>query len=71
MRSLICAVCLMVLPAAPTTAQDSAQNPEQAAWTVLNAGLNDNSTDVRIRAVHVLGELNNNAKAKDAAISAC
>jgi HEAT repeat protein len=70
MRSLICAVCLMVLPAAPSTAQDSAQNPEQAAWTVLNAGLNDNSTDVRIRAVHVLGELNNNAKAKDAAISA-
>jgi len=36
----------------------------------LNTGLNDNSTDVRVRAVHVLGELNNNAKAKDAAISA-
>jgi len=60
----------MVLPAAPSTAQDSAQTPEQAAWTVLNAGLNDNSTDVRVRAVHVLGELSNNPKAKDAAISA-
>jgi len=70
MRSLICAICLMVLAAGPSTAQDSAQTPEQTAWTVLNSGLKDNSTDVRVRAVHVLGELNGNAKAKDAAISA-
>ena len=72
MRLLICAVCLVVLTIAstPSTAQDSAKTPDQSAWTVLNTGLNDNSTDVRVRAVHVLGELNNNAKAKDAAISA-
>lgn len=72
MRSLICAICLVVLPTAATrsTAQDSAQTQEQTAWTVLNTGLEDNSTDVRVRAVHVLGELNGNAKAKDAAISA-
>jgi HEAT repeat protein len=71
MRSLICAVCLVVLPtaAAPSTAQDSAPTTEQTAWTVLSTGLVDNSTDVRTRAVHVLGELNGNAKAKDAAIS--
>ena len=72
MRSLICAICLVVLltAAARSTAQDSAQTKEQTAWTVLNTGLEDNSTDVRVRAVHVLGELNGNAKAKDAAISA-
>ena len=72
MRSLICAICLVVLltGAARSTAQDSAQTKEQTAWTVLNTGLEDNSTDVRVRAVHVLGELNGNAKAKDAAISA-
>ncbi len=72
MRSLICAVCLIVLPTVtlPCSAQDSSQTPEQAAWTVLNAGLNDNSTDVRGRAANVLGELNGNAKAKDAAIAA-
>ena len=72
MRSLICAICLVVLPitAAPSTAQDSAQTQEQSAWTILSTGLVDNSTDVRVRAVHVLGELNGNAKAKDGAISA-
>ena len=72
MRSLICAVCLVVLPTAtvPSIAQVPAQTPEQNAWTELNTGLRDNSTDVRVRAVHVLGELNGNAKAKDAAISA-
>jgi len=72
MRSLICAICLVVLltAAARSTAQDSAQTKEQTAWTVLNTGLEDNSTDVRVRAVHVLGELNGNVKAKDAAISA-
>jgi HEAT repeat protein len=72
MRSLICAICLIVLPAAatPPTAQDSAQPPEQTAWTVLNTGLENKSTDVRVRAAHVLGELNSDAKAKDAAISA-
>src|SRR5271170_1161769 len=72
MKSLICAICLVILltAAARSTAQDSAQTKEQTAWTVLNTGLEDNSTDVRVRAVHVLGELNGNAKAKDAAISA-
>jgi HEAT repeat protein len=71
MRSLICAICLFVLPTAAAIAQDPAQTKEQTAWTVLlSTGLVDNSTDVRVRAVHVLGELNGNAKAKDAAISA-
>lgn len=72
MRLLICAICLVVLStvATPSTAQDSAQAQEQTAWTVLNTGLKDNSTDVRAIAAHVLGELNGNAKAKDAAISA-
>ena len=72
MRSMICAICLAILPAAaaPSTVQDSAQTQEQTAWTVLNTGITNDSTDVRGIAVHVLGELNGNAKAKNAAISA-
>ncbi len=74
MRSVFCAICLLVLSTAALSsiAQDASttQTPEQTAWTVLNTGLEDNSTDVRVRATRVLGELNGNAKAEDAAISA-
>jgi len=74
MRSVFCAICLLVLSTAALSsiAQDASttQTPEQTAWTVLNTGLEDNSTDLRVRATRVLGELNGNAKAEDAAISA-
>ena len=73
MRSVVCAFSLVILStaAAPAIAQDAtAQTPQQTAWTVLNAGLEDNSTDVRVRAVRVLGELSDDRKAEDAALSA-
>ena len=74
MRSAVCAFCLLTMSAAALSsiAQDAAttQTPEQTAWTVLNTGLEDNSTDLRVRATVVLGELNGDGKAEDAALSA-
>ena len=73
LRSFFCVFSLVILSAAATLsiAQDATtQTPQQTAWTVLNAGLEDNSTDLRVRAVRVLGELNGNKKAEDAALSA-
>src|SRR5271154_2593875 len=73
MKSAFCAIGLLVLSSAATfaTAQDaSTQTPDQTAWTVLNIGLENNSTDLRVGATRVLGELNGNAKAEDAALSA-
>ena len=73
LRSFFCVFSLVILSAAATLsiAQDATtQTPQQTAWTVLNAGLEDNSTDLRVRAARVLGELNGNKKAEDAALSA-
>jgi HEAT repeat protein len=73
LRPFVCVFSLIILSATatPLIAQDAtAQAPEQTAWTVLNAGLEDNSTDTRVRAVRVLGELKDDKKAEEAAISA-
>lgn len=67
-------MALVVLSTAGTlsAAQDASttQTAEQTAWTVLNTGLEDNNTEVRVRATRVLGELSGNTKAEDAALSA-
>jgi len=72
MKSAVCALGLFVLSAAATHsfAQDAASQTPQDAWTVLNTGLQDNSTDLRVRAVRVLGELNGDKRAEDAALTA-
>jgi HEAT repeat protein len=48
----------------------AAQTPQENAWTVLNGGLTHKSTDKRVRAVGVLGELIHDGKAEDAALTA-
>jgi len=72
MRSAVCAACLVVLSAAATfsNAQNTAQASLDTAWTVLNTGLENTDTTVRVRATRELGELDGNAKAEAAAISA-
>jgi len=72
MRSVACTVGLVILSSVATllNAQGTAQNSLQTAWTVLNAGLGDNSTDLRVRSARVLGELNDDEKAEYAAITA-
>lgn len=72
MRSIACTIGLVILSSVATllNAQDTAQSSQQTAWTVLNAGLGDNSTDVRVRSARVLGELNDDEKAEYAAITA-
>jgi len=73
MRSVVWAFSLVILSAAgtPSIAQDaSAQNSQQTAWTVLNNGLQDNNNDLRTRATRVLGELDGDPKAVDAALTA-
>jgi HEAT repeat protein len=47
-----------------------AQTPQQSAWSVLNSGLMNSSSDKRVKAVHVLGELPGNKLAEDAALTA-
>jgi HEAT repeat protein len=65
-------MALIVLSTAATVsmAQDTARSHQDTAWNVLNTGLQDNNTDLRVRSVRVLGELNGDAKAEDAAITA-
>ena len=72
MRSITCAIGLVILSSVATlsSAQDSTPSSVQTAWTVLNAGLGDNSTDLRVRSARVLGELSDNKKAEDAALTA-
>ncbi len=72
LRPFVCVFSLVILSAVatPAIAQDATQTSQQTAWTVLNAGLEDNNTDVRVRAARVLGELNGDKKAEDAALSA-
>jgi HEAT repeat protein len=51
-------------------AQDAGQSQQDTAWNVLNTGLQGNGTDLRVRSVRVLGVLNGNKKAEDAAMTA-
>ena len=72
MRSVVCAFSLVILSAAETSsiAQDAtAQNSQQTAWTVLDNGLQDNNNDLRTLATRVLGELEGDTKAEDAALT--
>lgn len=73
LRSFVFAFSLAILSTAatPAIAQDATtQTPQQTAWTVLNSGLQDNNADLRTRATRVLGELQGNTKAEDAALTA-
>jgi HEAT repeat protein len=72
MRSVVRAVCLLVLSAAATLsiAQDTAQTPQEKAWSALNNALTDKNSDQRIKATRVLGELTDDPKAADAALVA-
>jgi len=73
MKSLIKTLGLVALStaAAISLAQDATtQAPVDNAWTVLNNGLQDNNNDLRTRATRVLGELDGDPKAVDAALSA-
>lgn len=73
MRSVVCAFSLVILSAAATSsiAQDAtAQNSQQSAWTILDNGLQDNNNDLRTRATRILGELEGDKKAEDAALTA-
>jgi HEAT repeat protein len=72
MRSVVGAMVLVVLSTASivSMAQDAGQSQQDTAWNVLNTGLQNNSTDLRVRSVRVLGELNGNKKAEDAAMTA-
>lgn len=65
------AVFLTLCTAAACFAQDTAvKNPKDQAWSVLDAGLSDNSVDKRTTAVQVLGLLPNDPKAEQAALKA-
>jgi HEAT repeat protein len=73
MRSLFCAVSLIVVSTAATVslAQDTATpDPQANAWSVLNQGLTSTNMDLRVKAVRVLGELPGDAKAENAALTA-
>jgi len=73
MRStLLHAGIVFVLCAAAFAQQTAtaAQDPKTQAWSVLNAGLSDKSTDKRSTAVQVLGLLPGDAKAEEAAVNA-
>jgi HEAT repeat protein len=72
MRSVVGAILLVVLSTAAivSMAQDAGQSQQDIAWNVLNTGLEDNNTDLRTRAARVLGELEGNTKAEDAALTA-
>jgi HEAT repeat protein len=72
MGSAIRMIGAVVLSTAATLsiAQGTSQSPQQTAWTVLQTGLGDTNTDVRVKAVRVLGELSDDKKAEDAALSA-
>jgi HEAT repeat protein len=72
MRSVFRAIGVAVLLAGTRIAvpQSSAQASLDTAWNVLNTELADNNNDLRARATRVLGELDGNAKAEQAAINA-
>lgn len=73
MKPIFRVISLIVVSAATTLciAQTPATpDPQDPAWTVLNQGLTSNNLDLHVRAVRLLGELPNDAKAEDAALTA-
>jgi HEAT repeat protein len=72
MRSAFGAIGLGLLLAGTgfTLAQSPDQGSVTTAWTVLNSGLEDNSKDVRAKAARVLGVIEGNQQAQDAALKA-
>src|SRR5271157_6477537 len=65
------AIAVILCAAAACNAQESAaaaQKPKEQAWSVLNAGLSDNSIDKRTTAVQVLGLLPEDPQATEAAV---
>ncbi len=69
MRSAIRAISAGVF-ACICVALSVAQTPQESAWSVLNSGLANNSTDKRVKAVRVLGDLSGNKLGEDAALTA-
>jgi len=61
---------VLLVIAAAGTALLYAQPPADRAWSALNAGLSDKSTDTRVKAVRALGLITNNAKAQKLAEAA-
>jgi HEAT repeat protein len=72
MRPVFRAIGVAVLLAGTGIAvpQSSAQASLDTAWNVLNTELADNNNDLRARATRVLGEIDGNEKAKQAALNA-
>ncbi len=73
MKSVICILGFIVMSAATLSiAQEpTAETPLQKnAWSVLGNGLTNKNADQRVKAVRVLGEITNNSKAEDAALTA-
>lgn len=66
MRNIVCAVAL----AAAFSAWTAAETPTEKAWSILDAGVKDKSTDQRLHAVLALGLLTANAKARGMAEAA-
>ncbi|HZD48208.1 MAG TPA: HEAT repeat domain-containing protein [Silvibacterium sp.] len=70
MRSVFCTAGLMVLLTVPGIAAAQDKTGLDTAWTVLHTGLQDTNNDLRARATRVLGELDGNPKAEQAALNA-
>jgi HEAT repeat protein len=73
MISAMRVICLAAIATTATfsIAQDTAkQSPQDNAWSVLNTGLKSKNNDLRVKAVHVLGELSDDSKAEDAGLFA-
>lgn len=63
-------LALVFMGAGIALPQSSDQATVDTAWTALNAGLEDNNNDIRARATRMLGELDGNEKAEQAALKA-
>jgi HEAT repeat protein len=73
MKSVICILGFIVMSTATLSiAQETAgETPLQKnAWSVLGEGLTNKNSDQRVKAVRRLGEITNNPKAEDAALTA-
>ncbi len=68
--SFAVALVLCTVAALVTPRPASAETPKDKAWAVLYTGLADNSTDKRTTAVQVLGLLQDDPKATEAALKA-
>lgn len=70
MRSAIRALSLTALFTAASLSISQTTPLQDNAWSVLNGGLTNKNSDQRVRAVHVLGNITQNAKAQEAALTA-